>query len=225
MNKKCKTKKNIIFTFIFIISILSISIIYKKNENIKIKKEEIYSILDQKSDSKKLEDLIFVQKLAYLGLKQFQYGLLDDDYKKLYQNIVKGDMDRFEENVLNGTLSTASTPLIQGTIDFLSKKLNKKINIILKTERKMKSLESHVLSSIYKLENIKNKNNKDNTINVKLCNINNSHFYVEKPNDTPGDGYCFFHALSFILDKKIPNWKNIIEKDLNFDLKKIKKNQ
>ncbi|WBL31588.1 hypothetical protein [Candidatus Phytoplasma sacchari] len=224
MNKKFKTKKNIIFAFIFIIFILSISIIYKKIENIKIKKEEIYSILDQKSDSKK-SDLIFVQKLAYLGLKQFQDGLLDDDYKKLYQYIIKGDMDQFEENVLNGTLSTASTPLIQGTIDFLSKKLNKKINIILNTERKMKSLESHVLSSIYKLENIKNKNNKDNTISVKLCNINNSHFYVEKPNDTPGDGYCFFHALSFILDKKIPNWRNIIEKDLNFNLKKIKKNQ
>ncbi|WP_017193712.1 hypothetical protein [Vaccinium witches'-broom phytoplasma] len=43
----------------------------------------------------------------------------------------------------------------------------------------------------------------EDQIICQMKNINNSHFYIEKCDDTPSDGYCFFHALNNILKQKI----------------------
>ncbi|MFW8664725.1 hypothetical protein ACOES3_02615 [Candidatus Phytoplasma citri] len=47
-----------------------------------------------------------------------------------------------------------------------------------------------------------------------MKNFNNIHFYIKEYNDTPGDGYCFFHALKYLLDETIPNWLDLINEDL-----------
>ncbi|RAM57666.1 hypothetical protein DH96_02315 [Candidatus Phytoplasma oryzae] len=217
INKKIKIKKIISFSLLTcILFAIILYIILKNKEKKNYVKKDIYSkysnnlILDNKSKTK---NLIFVQNLAYLGLKQFKEGLLDHNCKKKYQNIIKGDSDTFEKNVLNGTLNTASTSLMQGTIDFLSKKLNRKIYLIIN--------DVHMLSSIYPL----NSDDIQNIVNIKLCNKSynedNYHFYIQEENDTPGDGYCFFHSLRFALNQEINNWENIIKEDLNFQLKEI----
>ncbi|TKA88110.1 MAG: hypothetical protein QS2022_0770 [Candidatus Phytoplasma asteris] len=131
-------------------------------------------------------------KLAYLGLNQFVNGLENDQFKEQYLLIFNGDSSFFENDVLSYSLRTASTPLIQGTLDFLGQQLKRKFNLIIN--------DKHLLSS-FLFDN--------NPIDLKMKN-NNYHFFIQKPEDTKGDGYCFFHALIFLLKEKKLFSENII---------------
>ncbi|MDV3171003.1 MAG: hypothetical protein Q8781_01720 [Candidatus Phytoplasma stylosanthis] len=148
-----------------------------------------------------------VRKISYLGLKQFVEGLEQDKFKEKYKLIAFDHVkeDKIEEKVLNFCLETANTLLIQGTIDFLTSKLNKEIFLCINNDNIQ--LSSCSFSDC----------NSNETINLKLCNKNN-HFFISKFHDTPGDGYCFFHALIKLLDQKVPDWRDKIKQDLNFDL-------
>lgn len=162
----------------------------RKPNNFFIYNEEPSSKLSKKN-------WMLVQKLAYLGLKKFQKGLFEK--KKDYQNIFEGDPQLFQENVLNGGLLTASTPLIQGTIDFLSERLNQKICLIIN--------DIPLLCSTTQLINPQEK-----YIDLNLKN-NGNHFFINTPSDTASDGYCFFHAITFLLNQKKIKWEHIIHQN------------
>ncbi|MFB0638299.1 hypothetical protein [Candidatus Phytoplasma solani] len=136
---------------------------------------------------------VLTQKLAYLGLNQFIDGLYKNQFKEKYVNIFRGDGVLFEDKVLNGTLGTASTPLIQGTLDFLAQLLKQKLNLIVN--------DIHYLSSF---------NSYNQVIDLKMRNNGGNHFYIHKPQDTQGDGYCFFHAIIFLLKEKVLLLEQII---------------
>ncbi|WP_349401940.1 hypothetical protein [Candidatus Phytoplasma solani] len=153
------------------------------NKNQKIKKP--VTCLNKISDQ-------LTHKLAYLGLNQFVNGLEDDRFKQHYLLILQGDKDVFENNVLNCSLQTASTSLIQGTLDFLGQQLKHKLNLIIN--------DKHLLSSF---------SCDDNPIDLRMKN-NNFHFFIQTPKDTRGDGYCFFHALIFLLKEKNLSLEDII---------------
>ncbi|WIA07732.1 MAG: putative effector [Candidatus Phytoplasma cynodontis] len=220
MNKKIKINKIFLFflILIFFIFIIFCILYIKRNRSFYINKKDKRQIdflnknqLNVEKDIEiqelkpKKSELELAKKLAYLSLKQFEEGLSNSRYQEDYKNIIIGDPEKFKENVLNGTLSTVSTSLIKGSIDFLSKILNREINLIIN--------DNFVLSSCL-INPLDHKQSK-NTIDLKLRNKNDSHFFIEEPNDTPGDGYCFFHALIFSLDKTVMNWRNIIDKYLN----------
>lgn len=146
----------------------------------------------------------FIKKLAYLGLKQFVIGLTNDLFRDRYKNILMGDHKLFVTKVFNGTLNTVSSSLIQGTIDFLSEKLKKNISLII-NKIPMLSNTNHIFDD-----------HLTKPIKLKISNKRN-HFFIHEFNDTLGDGYCFFHAIAFLLDRMIPQWKTIVMQDLQTD--------
>lgn len=169
-------KKNIIIFICFTLLVFCFFIIFCKNS----KNEKPFTCFKNPNNSLQL-----TRKLAYLGLNQFVNGLESDQFKEQYLLIFNGDSSFFENDVLSCSLKTASTPLIQGTLDFLSQQLKRKFNLIIN--------DKHLLSS-FLFDN--------NPIDLEMKN-NNYHFFIQKPEDTKGDGYCFFHALIFLLKKKI----------------------
>lgn len=174
---------------IFVPILFVITILYVLNS---YQKQKVYQLEKNLFDS-----FNFVQKLAYIGMQQFKKGL--SEHNKRYEEIFIGDPIIFEELVKTGTLRTASTPLILGTIDFISECLKKKINLYIN--------EKHYLSTSDNLL----KKSETEILDLKIRNYNNIHFFVNEYEDTIGDGYCFFHALDNVLEKKIPNWrKNIL---------------
>ncbi|WP_235043260.1 hypothetical protein [Candidatus Phytoplasma australiense] len=135
------------------------------------------------SKPKKFQNIPLTRQLAYLGLNQFIDGLDDNQFQSLYLTILQGDQEFFENDVLNCSLKTATTPLIQGTLDFLSQRLNQKFNLIIN--------DCNSLSSV----------GLGRSVDLKMQN-NSYHFFIKKSSDTLGDGYCFFHALIFVLREK-----------------------
>ncbi|MBS2126412.1 hypothetical protein J8J04_01770 ['Fragaria x ananassa' phyllody phytoplasma] len=180
--------------FICLLLMICIFLLYTYQNHFVSKTQEL-PIIKQPNSKLSKKNWMLVQKLAYLGLNQFKKGLLEKNED--YQNIFEGDPQLFQENVLNGTLSTASTPLIQGTIDFLSEKLNQKICLI---------INNHPLlcSTIQLIDK--------ETIDLNLKN-NGNHFFINISSDTASDGYCFFHAITFLLNQKKIKWEHIINQN------------
>ncbi|WP_024563502.1 hypothetical protein [Candidatus Phytoplasma tritici] len=188
-------KKNIIIFICFAFLIFCFFIIFYKNP----KNKKPFTCFKNPDNSFQL-----TRKLAYLGLNQFVNGLENDQFKEQYLLIFNGDSSFFENDVLSCSLRTASTPLIQGTLDFLGQQLKRKFNLIIN--------DKNLLSS-FLFDN--------NPIDLKMKN-NNYHFFIEKPEDTKGDGYCFFHALIFLLKEKNLFSENIIND--SFDKIDLSKN-
>ncbi|TVY12269.1 hypothetical protein [Candidatus Phytoplasma pini] len=156
----------------------------------------IYLVIEKQKSSTNNEktELEFIHKLAILGLENFDKGMNqteDIELKKHYERIYEADPETFRDKVFNNNLSTASTLLIYSTIDFLSQKLEKKINL------KVNKIDCYTSFFSFKNE----------IINLELKN-SNDHFFINKPNDTLGDGYCFFHAITYLLNEIMPNWKS-----------------
>ncbi|MDV3199906.1 MAG: hypothetical protein Q8889_02160 [Candidatus Phytoplasma australasiaticum] len=164
----------------------------------------------QRIYDKDLENRKLVEKLAYLGFEQFKIGLKDETLNEQY-NYLAGDktlnIEKIEEKIVNRSLNTVETFLIQSTIDFLSKKINKKIILKIKVIKPPTSFLTE-LQSLYEIPN-------NSIITLDMQNYNNDHFYIKTFSDTPGDGYCFFHALKYLLDRSVPDWLDQIYKELN----------
>jgi hypothetical protein len=210
----------ILFCFLFLFLFKKYNSFDKKKKIFTDKSAQYFGENNKIEEEKREKNLILVQKLAYLGLKEaekklnlFKNNKIDDTQFSYYEFILEGDPEKFKENVINGKLQTATIFLIQGTIDFLSRKLNKRINLIINNI-------NYIHDSNH--ENSSNKNHQyDEFIDLRIRNDKNTHFFINEPFDTPGDGYCFFHAIKFVLNQNIPKWLDIIKEDLNFDLKKI----
>ncbi|MEZ0180075.1 hypothetical protein ['Camptotheca acuminata' phytoplasma] len=188
----------IIITFI-LIYFLSRFILNKIQQINNINKDNIRFQKIKKEEKQYTKSFNLVQKLAYLGLNKFMEGLGQEgnnDYKQIFQ----GDPELFIQHVLEGNLKTVSTPLIYGTINFVSEIFKKNIrlsvnnNAVLFTNNPSMSL------------------NEVDILNIKILNRCNIHFYIQTPEDTPSDGYCFFHALNTALQKEAPEWTNKINR-------------
>lgn len=200
--------KNIFYFFIIPIFIVIFFIFAKQIEKEKQKRKEIINHeYEQKNVFLTPKELLskfqnnYSKALAYLGLNQFLIGLQNNIEK--YKIIWEADKEIFIKQILNGNLNTASTPLIFGTIDFLGEKLNKKIELYVNDHDYYVSINqsnSNMSSLILKLKNDKNQ----------------THFFINSSKDTEGDGYCFFNAIVFLLNKEINNWKDIIFSDISF---------
>ncbi len=145
----------------------------------------------------KIKNFTNIKLLPLLGLEEFMKNYNKQETYPIIFTPDAEEMIQFIDKTLQGCLSTACLTLIQGTIDWISQQLRK--NIILKIEKHIvKENEKHSHNEEYSATSKFKKQ-----IICKMKNTNNSHFYIEEYNDTPGDGYCFFHALNSILKKKI----------------------
>jgi hypothetical protein len=190
--KKIIKKINIVvfFCFVFLVfgyGLYNMKYLYKLNYKNKVT-EKTFTISEENKNK-----FASTRKLAYLGLNQFVNGLDKIEFQEEYNSIFQGDEDVFEEKVFDGTLSTATPALIKGTLDFLAQKLQKRLNLI---------VNDVLLASSCVFFN--------NSIDLKMRNNNNDHFFIFLPHDTTGDGYCFFHAIIFLLKEKVPSLEKII---------------
>ncbi|MDO8057512.1 hypothetical protein [Candidatus Phytoplasma gossypii] len=205
--------KIILYTFLFILHLIIIWFIYCCFTNRNQKKLYYYDYTYTKiNNNQYLENRQLVAKIAYLGLEQFFLGLKDNTFKDTYQTFLKSekpslDMKIIIEKILNQKLDTAYPFLIQSTIDFLSKKINKRISLIIEIKNSDQTTFSWDFNSLCEIID-------SSILKLEMKNFNNIHFYIQEYNDTPGDGYCFFHALKYLLDKTIPNWLDLINEDL-----------
>ncbi|MDO8064308.1 hypothetical protein [Candidatus Phytoplasma bonamiae] len=224
LHTRSNNLKNILYILLFILHVIIIWFVYRcfitrkrklyycNHNYIEITNNDQY--LGITNNNQYSENRQLVSKIAYLGWEQFILGLKDNNYKEAYENLVKWEkpslnMNEIQEQIFNQTLDTAYPFLIQSTIDFLSKKINKKILLIIQMYNKFnKETFSHDFHSLYR--------RKDSSfIELKMKNFENQHFYIKEYNDTPGDGYCFFHALKKLLDhSEMPNWLDQINEDL-----------
>ncbi|MDO8030082.1 hypothetical protein OC709_00930 ['Planchonia careya' phytoplasma] len=208
-----KKKFKIIFSIfvllwsLIIIFIIGHRLVYKTKEK-QTSNYDNYSyrrIHDQSLENRKL-----VEKLAYLGFEHFKIILKDETLREQYNQLADDEtlnITQIEEKIFNRSLNTAETFLIQSTIDFLSKKINKTIILKIKVIRPSTNFLTE-LKSLYEISN-------NSIITLDMQNYNNQHFYIKHFNDTPGDGYCFFHALKYLLDQSVPDWLDKICKELN----------
>ncbi|MEK0309294.1 hypothetical protein [Candidatus Phytoplasma citri] len=205
--------KIILYTFLFILHLIIIWFIYCCFTNRNQKTLHYYDYTYTKiNNNQYLENRQIVAKIAYLGLEQFFLGLKDNTFKDTYQIFLKSekpplDMEIIMEKILNQKLDTAYPFLIQSTIDFLSKKINKRISLIIEIKNSDQTTFSLDFNSLCEIID-------SSILKLKMKNFNNIHFYIKEYNDTPGDGYCFFHALKYLLDETIPNWLDLINEDL-----------
>ncbi|MDV3166870.1 MAG: hypothetical protein Q8784_00330 [Vigna little leaf phytoplasma] len=206
-----------ITTIIFITSFLIVKIILFKNEE-KIEHKQNTEKIEYKNPNTIPEEKKIARKLALLGLQQIikvqkliSSNEIQNEMKTNYQIILEAedqDTKTIFDQVLNGKLSTANRILIQGTLDFLAQKLNKKIILnIEKYNKNTPNSHNDQLISYVPLSN-------SDYIELNMRNIDNNHFYILEPTDTLGDGYCFFYALKYLLDKKYPSWIKYIHKEL-----------
>ncbi|MDV3198241.1 MAG: hypothetical protein Q8888_01090 [Vigna little leaf phytoplasma] len=190
--------------------------LFKNEEKIEHKKNT--EKIEYKNPDTILEEKKIARKLALLGLQQIiqvekliSSNEIQNEMKTNYQIILEAedqDTKTIFDQVSNGKLSTANRILIQGTLDFLAQKLNKKIilNIEKYNKNTLNSFNDQLISYV-PLSN-------SDYIELNMCNIDNNHFYILEPTDTLGDGYCFFYALKYLLDKKYPSWIKYIHKEL-----------
>ncbi|MDV3139433.1 MAG: hypothetical protein Q8742_01710 [Candidatus Phytoplasma australasiaticum] len=192
---------------LIIIFIIGHRLVYKTKEK-QTSNYDNYSyrrIYDQDLENRKL-----VEKLAYLGFEHFKIGLKDENLREQYNQLANDEtlnIKQIEEKIFNRSLNTAETFLIQSTIDFLSKKINKTIILKIRVIKPSTSFLAEV-KSLYEISN-------NSIITLDMQNYNNQHFYIKHSSDTPGDGYCFFHALKYLLDQSVPDWLDKICKELN----------
>ncbi|MDO8059348.1 hypothetical protein OC683_01830 ['Crotalaria aegyptiaca' phytoplasma] len=212
--------KIILYTFLFILHLIIIWFIYCCVTNRNQKTLHYYDYTYAKINNHQyLENRQLVAKIAYLGLEQFFLGLKDNTFKDTYQTFLKSekpplDMEIIIEKILNQKLDTAYPFLIQSTIDFLSKKINKRISLIIEIKNSNQTTFSWDFNSLCEIID-------SSILKLKMKNFNNIHFYIKEYNDTPGDGYCFFHALKYLLDETIPNWLDLINEDLKKSPSKV----
>ncbi|MDO8058015.1 hypothetical protein OC686_01890 ['Opuntia sp.' phytoplasma] len=212
--------KIILYTFLFILHLIIIWFIYCCFTNRNQKTLNYYDYTYTKiNNNQYLENRQLVAKIAYLGLEQFFLGLKDNTFKDTYQTFLKSekpplDMEIIIEKILNQKLNTAYPFLIQSTIDFLSKKINKRISLIIEIKNSDQTTFSYDFNSLFEIID-------SSILKLEMKNFNNVHFYIKEYNDTPGDGYCFFHALKYLLDENIPNWLDLIGEDLKKSPSKV----
>ncbi|MDV3166465.1 MAG: hypothetical protein Q8807_02155 ['Waltheria sp.' little leaf phytoplasma] len=206
--------KIILYTFLFILHLIMIWFIYCcfTNRNQKTLYYYDYKNAEINNNQSSLENRQLVAKIAYLGLEQFFLGLKDNTFKDAYQIFLKSEkpplnMEKIIEKIFNQKLNTAYPFLIQSTIDFLSKKINKRISLSIEIKTSDQKTFLYDFNSLCEIID-------SSILKLKMKNFNNIHFYIKEYNDTPGDGYCFFHALKYLLDETIPNWLDLISEDL-----------